>query len=92
MNIPRLFIGAVLTSLTLASAVIASDREPQIAVAAAESTTKERMYCRYDKETGSLVKGKKTCHSKAQWQYIDDTNQSFANKMVDDSRTKSGGN
>jgi hypothetical protein len=87
MTIPRLFLGAALASLTLASAVMAADAEPAPAAVA-----KERMICRYDKETGSLVKGKKTCHTKAQWQYIDDTNQSFANRLVDDARTKSVSN
>lgn len=48
--------------------------------------------CRRDKETGSLVKSKKTCHTRAQWAYIDDTNQAFSRDLVDTTRTKSGSN
>lgn len=47
--------------------------------------------CRRDKETGSLVKARKTCHTRAQWAYIDDTNQAFSRDLVDTTRTKPGG-
>ena len=52
----------------------------------------QEIVCRKEKETGSLVKSKKTCHSRAQWQYIDDTNQAQTRTMADDMRTKQGGN
>lgn len=52
----------------------------------------QEIVCRKEKETGSLVKSKKTCHSRAQWAYIDDTNQQQTRTMADDMRTKSGSN
>jgi hypothetical protein len=52
----------------------------------------QEIVCRKEKETGSLVKTKKTCHSRAQWAYIDDVNQSQTRTMQDDMRTKPGGN
>ncbi len=91
MKTRNLLISMVIPSAMLCSAVVAA--EPQAAAATAvQSVEKERMICRTEKETGSLVKRKKTCHTKSQWQYIDDTNQSFANRLVDDTRSKSGSN
>ena len=52
----------------------------------------QQMICRKDKETGSLVRSKKTCHTKAQWAYIDDENQGMSRRMVEDNTTKSGSN
>lgn len=52
----------------------------------------QEIVCRKEKETGSLVKTKKTCHSRAQWQYIDEVNQTQTRAMQDDMRTKQRGN
>jgi len=58
-----------------------------------ETTDKaQQMICRKEKETGSFVKVKKTCHTRAQWSYIDDENQRFSRQLVDDTRTRPGGN
>lgn len=51
----------------------------------------QRMICRRDKETGSLIRVKKTCHTKAQWAYIDDVNQQFSRDLVDSTRGKPSG-
>jgi predicted transglutaminase-like cysteine proteinase len=86
-------VGSVVGSLLLGSAAMAADPAP--AAGANPATTidpMQQMVCRRDKETGSLVKTKKTCHTRAQWAYIDDANQAFSRDMVDASRTKSGGN
>lgn len=66
--------------------------QPTPAVPTASIDRSQDIVCRKDKETGSLVKAKKTCHSRAQWLYIDDTNQQFSRQMADDARTRSGGN
>jgi molybdenum-dependent DNA-binding transcriptional regulator ModE len=52
----------------------------------------QEIVCRKVKETGSLIKAKKTCHSKAQWAYIDDQNQTLGRKMVEDGTTRPAGN
>ncbi len=65
------------------------------AVPVADAAKPDRMQqtvCRKDKVIGSLVSTKKTCHTRAQWAYIDDTNQAFSRDLVDTTRTKSGGN
>ncbi len=87
----NLLLIAAISSGLVSSAAISAEPQPA-AVPAAQAPAKEKMICRRDKEIGSLVATKKTCHTKSQWQYIDDTNQTFANKLVDDSRSKSGGN
>ena len=62
------------------------------AIAAAEPDRMQQMVCRKDKETGSLVKTKKTCHTRAQWAYIDDVNQSAGRDLVDNNRGRPSGN
>ena len=90
MHIATAMFGAA----ALAMSTIAAAAEP---VPAATTTTAtidpmQQVVCRRDRETGSLVKSKKTCHTRAQWQYIDDTNQAFGRDLVDTTRTRSGGN
>ena len=75
---------------SLAAPTLAADPAAPAAPAAADRS--QEIVCRKEKETGSLVKSKKTCHSRAQWAYIDDTNQAFGRTMQDDMRTRSGGN
>lgn len=52
----------------------------------------QQTVCRTDRETGSLVKVRRTCHTRAQWAYIDDTNREFSTRLMDDNRTKSTSN
>ena len=80
----------VIALLALAAPALAA--EPQPDAAAAQAERGKEIVCRKEKETGSLVKSKKTCHSRAQWAYIDDTNQQFSRTMADDMRTKPAGN
>ena len=98
-----LFSMAIASVLTASAAVAA---EPAAAIAAepaaapavpaaVEAPKVDRMQqtvCRKDKVIGSLVSTKKTCHTRAQWAYIDDTNQQFSRDLVDQTRTKPGGN
>lgn len=78
--------------LGVASAAFAAEPAAAPAAPTAAADNSQEIICRKDKETGSLVKTKKTCHSRAQWAYIDDTNQQFSRKMVEDSTTRPGGN
>jgi predicted transglutaminase-like cysteine proteinase len=84
----HLFALLVMASLPMAAAAV----EPAPTAPAAQPNPELKMICRRDKETGSLVKSKKTCHTKSQWAYIDDTNQAFSRDLTDWTRTKSGGN
>jgi hypothetical protein len=76
--------------LGLAGPVLAA--EPATTAPVTIGDKSQEIVCRKEKETGSLVKSKKTCHSRAQWAYIDDTNQQQTRTMADDMRTKQGGN
>ncbi|MFZ4687655.1 MAG: hypothetical protein ACOYLS_00315 [Polymorphobacter sp.] len=86
---------AVSAAMMMTAAAQAADPAPAAAPAAAAPASTDRMQqivCRKDKVIGSLVSTKKTCHSRAQWAYIDDTNQAFSRDLVDNTRTKPGGN
>jgi predicted transglutaminase-like cysteine proteinase len=92
----RIALIALTIAMPLSTAAMAADPAPAAPAAAAPAATANpddlKMICRRDKETGSLVKSKKTCHTKAQWAYIDDTNQAFSRDLVDTTRTRQGGN
>ncbi len=64
---------------------------PAPAAAPAPLDPQDQMVCRRVKETGSLVKSKKTCHTRRQWAYIDDVSQGFARDMQDSTRERPGG-
>lgn len=87
---------ALAVLLPFSTAGMAAEPAPAAAPAPAATAAKNdpelKMICRRDTETGSLVKSKKTCHTKAQWAYIDDTNQAFSRDLVDSTRTRQGGN
>ena len=90
-----LFGLAIAGVLTATAAIAAEPTMAPTAPAAVEAPKVDRMQqtvCRKDKVIGSLVSTKKTCHTRAQWAYIDDTNQAFSRDLVDSTRTKSGGN
>ena len=93
MNVIKAVCGAA-ASIMIATAAVAA--EPVItlepAAAPAASDRMQETVCRKDKETGSLVKTKKTCHTRAQWQYIDQTNQNFSRDLIDNARTKATSN
>ena len=78
-------------SIVIAAAIGTAAAAQQTVPTAPAADRSQEIVCRKEKETGSLVKSKKTCHSRAQWLYIDDTNQSFSRQMADDMRTKPGG-
>lgn len=82
-----IFAGITASMVLAVMAVAAEPAAPPPAVDPAKQTV-----CRKDLETGSLVRSKRTCHTKAQWTYIDDENQRFSRKLVEDSTSKPGGN
>ena len=81
---------AILAAILAAQPALAA--EPAAKPGAAPVDRSQEIVCRRDVETGSLVKAKKTCHTRAQWQYIDDMNQQFGRQLVDDIRRRPGSN
>lgn len=47
--------------------------------------------CRSRTETGSFVKRKRECYTKAEWARIDEANRNGATRLVQDSQTRAGG-
>jgi hypothetical protein len=84
-----LAIGFVAASANAAEPVAPAAVAPAPAAAAPEA---EKLICRRIAETGSLVKSKKTCHSKSQWAYIDERNQQLGRAMVEDGTSRQAGN
>jgi hypothetical protein len=89
-----LVFGTMLTCALASGTALAADQPtPATAPPAAQPLDpSQKMICKSEKETGSLIKAKKTCHTKAQWDYILDINSKFANDFVDNNRNKPGGN
>ena len=90
-------IASVLSApAAIAAAIAAEPAAAPAAPAAVEAPKVDRMQqtvCRKDKVIGSLVSTKKTCHTRAQWAYIDDINQNFGRDLADTARSRvSGGN
>jgi hypothetical protein len=81
-----LLVAALFAAPALAETKAAPPKPP------ADDPYWQQTVCRNDRETGSLVKARKTCHTRQQWAYIDDTNRSITERMMDDSRTKQSGN
>lgn len=62
--------------------------------AAADSTLappEEKKICRASAETGSLIKKRKACLTRAQWKAVDDQHEQEAHKMIQDSTTRPKG-
>ena len=83
---------AIIACLPFAALMCTATLAAEPAATPTASDRSQEIVCRKEKETGSLVKSKKTCHSRAQWSYIDDTNQQQTRSMADDMRTRSGSN
>ncbi|MFZ4687656.1 MAG: hypothetical protein ACOYLS_00320 [Polymorphobacter sp.] len=80
----------IVVALTFAAPVGAAET-PTPAPAEAAPDRSQEIVCRKDKVIGSLIASKKTCHSRAQWAYIDDVNQTFSRDLVDSTRTRQSG-
>ena len=81
----------LLAATALMFGVAAADAPAPPAPEAAKTDRSQETVCRKEKTIGSLIATKKTCHTRAQWAYIDDTNQAFSRDLVDSTRTKQGG-
>lgn len=76
---------AALAAATLGAPAPAS--EPPVALPPAE-----KMICKSQLQTGSLVARKKLCLTRAQWKYLNEQNESAARRMVEDGQSRLEGN
>lgn len=51
-----------------------------------------KMICKRDAEVGSLIKRRKTCMTRAEWDKFAESQQRGSQRMVEELRSKSGGN
>lgn len=52
----------------------------------------EKKICRASTETGSLIKKRKACLTKAQWRAVDDQHEEEAHKMIKEATSRPSGN
>jgi hypothetical protein len=83
MKIPCLAL-SLAAAFGVATSALAAD-------AATSPPQEERKICRASTETGSLVKKRKACLTKAQWKAVDDQHEQEAHKMIQDSTTRPKG-
>lgn len=79
---------AAATALTaaLASPAAADDRNAQ------GRSEADKMVCKRELATGSLVRANKQCRTALEWARIAESQRTGATKMVDELMTKTGGN
>lgn len=73
-----------------ALAPAAAQAPPAAAPAAAPVDKGKEIVCKRDKETGSLVKVKRTCLTRQQWAYVQETNQQFARDLNNSTMSRPG--
>jgi hypothetical protein len=88
----RLFAIAVASLLSMPASLAAQQPAPSAAVAVAAADPSEEIVCRKVKETGSLVKARRTCHTKAEWHDLDEQHQRASRQLVQDNTSRVGGN
>lgn len=71
----RTVTAAVLLGAMAASALPAQETAPPAAANPATDQASEKQICRRMQVTGSMLGGKRTCHTKAEWLQIDKANQ-----------------
>jgi predicted transglutaminase-like cysteine proteinase len=83
----------LLTAIALLTAGAAAAQTPPAAEPAkpAVMDKSQEIVCRRDAEVGSLIKRKRTCHTRAQWAAIQDRNQEVGRSMVEGSRALPSG-
>jgi len=71
----RAFSAVLLTALTLTAVpALAEDAKP---------ADIEKKICRRTETTGSIIGGKRQCHTKAEWKAIDEANSDAARRFSD---------
>jgi hypothetical protein len=75
----RLALAMVACALVSATPAMAQTAPTQVAAV----PTPEKKICRTLETTGSIMPGKKTCHTKREWAYIDGANEMSAEHIKD---------
>ncbi|WP_372919512.1 hypothetical protein [Sandarakinorhabdus sp.] len=76
-------------ALLIAAAALAP-AAAQTPAAAPPVDKSQEIVCKRDKETGSLVKVKRTCLTRQQWAYVQETNQQFARDLNNSTMSRPG--
>lgn len=83
-------------ALAVATMAPAAAQTPAAAPAAAPAAPpaavdkSQEIVCKREKETGSLVKARKTCLTRRQWAYVQDMNQEVARQLNDSTMSRPG--
>jgi hypothetical protein len=88
--IGRMLIAAGVAGLAMASPAVAA--ETAGAAQASNSLDDNRIICRKTTEVGSLVRKKKECYTKREWDRIAEAQQRGAKRLQDELSTRSAGN
>lgn len=85
-------LALIIAAATLVPAAVqAQTAAPAAAQPAAVPVDKsQEIICKREKETGSLVKAKRTCLTRQQWAYVQDTNQQFARDLNNSTMSRPG--
>lgn len=78
-----------LAGLALAGPAVAADTPG--AAQASNTNGDDRIICRKTAEIGSLVRKKKECYTKAEWDKVAETHQRGARRLQEELRSKSSG-
>ena len=84
-------LALIVAAATLVPAAVqAQAAAPTAPPAAAPVDKSQEIVCKREKETGSLVKARRTCLTRQQWAYVQDTNQQFARDLNNSTMSRPG--
>jgi predicted transglutaminase-like cysteine proteinase len=84
-------LALIIAAATLAPAAVQAQAAAPAAPPAASPVDKsQEVICKREKETGSLVKARRTCLTRQQWAYVQDTNQQFARDLNNSTMSRPG--
>ena len=76
--------------IAAATLVPAAVQAQTAALATAPMDKSREIICKREKETGSLVKAKRTCLTRQQFAYVQDTKQQFARELNNSTMSRPG--
>jgi hypothetical protein len=71
----RMMMVAVLLGMSSGGAAVAQEGSPNTSADRPAQEAPEKKVCRRMQVTGTILAGKRTCHTKAEWAQIDSANQ-----------------
>lgn len=86
MSVKIAVVAAVALGVTAAAPAVAGEAEK-----AAASAEENKLICKKILETGSLVRKRKQCFTKAEWAEIAESQRRGATKMIDELQTRPSG-